>query len=279
LAGRLCAGQRVGRAHADDGLCLSIAEHEADIYELFVEAPCPESGADWLIRGQHDRLVSDGTKLRERLVKAPMLTEMRFGEPGSAGRAARPVHQQLKSVRVTLKAPSRPDRTLLDVEVTAILATEINPPDGQEPVEWLLLTNLSVYTAEQAIEKLQWYLYRWQIEIYFKILKSGCRIEELQLEKLERLEPALALYRQLSPAVSSFSPCSGATVRKCPAMSFSPSPSGRRFTSSPSANRPGKASVPRPNGSHGCRSRWLPEPQARRLPRCSDPMDWLAARR
>jgi hypothetical protein len=182
-----------------------IADREADIYELFVEAPCPESGADWLIRGRHhDRLLGDGTKLRGKLDKAPALTELRFDQPASAGRAPRPVHQQLKSVRVTLKAPSRPDRTLLDVEVTAILATEINPPDAQEPVEWLLLTNLPVDTAEQAIEKLQWYLCRWQIEIYFKILKSGCRIEELQLEKLERLEPALALYRQLSPGVSSF---------------------------------------------------------------------------
>jgi hypothetical protein len=102
-----------------------IADREADIYDLFVEAPCPESGADWLIRGQHhDRLLSDGTKLRGKLDKATVLTELRFDQPASAGRAARPVHQQLKCVRVTLKAPSRPARTLLDVEVTAILATD-----------------------------------------------------------------------------------------------------------------------------------------------------------
>ena len=56
------------------------------------------------------------------------------------------------------------------------------------------MTNLPVETPEEAIEKLQWYLCRWQIEIYFKILKSGCRIEELQLETRERLEPALACY-------------------------------------------------------------------------------------
>jgi hypothetical protein len=104
------------------------------------------------------------------------------------------VHQQLKTVRVTLKAPYRPDRVLPDVAVTAILATEIDPPAGEDAVEWLLLTNLPVANAEQAIEKLQWYLCRWQIEIFFRILKSGCRIEELQLEKLERLEPALAFY-------------------------------------------------------------------------------------
>ena len=61
-------------------------------------------------------------------------------------------------------------------------------------MQWLLLTNLPVDTPAQALEKIQWYLCRWQIEVYFRILKSGCRIEKLQLEKLERLEPALACY-------------------------------------------------------------------------------------
>ena len=58
----------------------------------------------------------------------------------------------------------------------------------------LLLTNLPVTTPEQVIEKINWYLCRWQIEIYFRILKSGCNIEKLQLEHVERLRPALALY-------------------------------------------------------------------------------------
>jgi hypothetical protein len=54
--------------------------------------------------------------------------------------------------------------------------------------------DLFVEAPEQAIEKLSWYLCRWQIEVYFKVLKSGCRVEQLQLEKRERLEPALAFY-------------------------------------------------------------------------------------
>ena len=171
-----------------------IADREGDIYDLFVEAPCPESAADWLVRAQHDRALADGNTLRQRLTETAVLAEMDFDQPGGNARTARTVHQQLKTARVTLKAPSRPDRVLPDVEVTAILATEPHPPAGEAPVEWLLLTNLPVNTPEQAIEKLQWYLCRWQIEIFFRILKSGCRIEELQLEKLERLEPALALY-------------------------------------------------------------------------------------
>jgi hypothetical protein len=86
-----------------------------------------------------------------------------------------------------------------DVTVTALLAFEPNPPAGEAPLVWVLLTNLPVETPEQALEKLSWYLCRWQIEVYFKILKSGCRVEQLQLETRERLEPALAFYRQSLP--------------------------------------------------------------------------------
>ena len=172
-----------------------IADRDGDLYDLFVEAPCPERGADWLVRVQHsDRLLTDGRKLRAALDAAPVLTEITFERPAINGRKARTVHQQIKAVRVTLKPPARPDRTLAEVTVTALLATEPHPPAFEAPLDWLLLTNLSVETPEQAIEKLSWYLCRWQIEVYFKVLKSGCRVEQLQLEARERLEPALAFY-------------------------------------------------------------------------------------
>ncbi|MCU0834680.1 MAG: transposase [Chromatiaceae bacterium] len=147
------------------------------------------------MRVQHaERLLTDGRKLRAAIDAAPMLTEITFERPATQGRRARTVHQQIKAVRVTLKPPARPDRTLAEVTVTALLATEPHPPADEDPLDWLLLTDLPVETPEQAIEKLSWYLCRWQIEVYFKVLKSGCRVEQLQLETRERLEPALAFY-------------------------------------------------------------------------------------
>ena len=90
-----------------------IADREGDIYDLFVEAPCPEHGADWLVRVQHtDRLLADGRKLRAVIDAAPVLTEITFDQPASNGRRARTVHQHIKVVRVTLKAPLRSDCTL-----------------------------------------------------------------------------------------------------------------------------------------------------------------------
>lgn len=172
-----------------------ISDREGDIYDLFVEAPCPETGADWVIRAQHrDRLLDDGTKLEATVAKADVLTEVSFERPAREGRPARRVTQQIKVARVTLKPPARPERTLPPVTITALLASELDPPAGEDPLEWLLLTNLVIDTPAQAAEILTWYLCRWQVEVYFKILKSGCKIEQLQLEQRERLEPALAFY-------------------------------------------------------------------------------------
>jgi len=85
-----------------------IADREGDIYDLFVEAPCPESAADWLVRGQYDRALVEGGTLRQRLAEAPVLARISFDQPGGKGRTARPVHQELKVVRVTLNAPRPP---------------------------------------------------------------------------------------------------------------------------------------------------------------------------
>ncbi len=192
--------QRVGelQAQTPDTRRVYVGDREADIYELFVERHRAQQAqipyAEWLIRAEHDRKLADGRKLWEAAAQAPVLARVEFDMPATDTRKARHITQTLQAVRVTLKAPYRPVQSLPDVEVTALLAQEENPPAGEEPIRWLLLTSLPVDTAEQAIELLQWYLCRWQIEIFFKVLKSGCKVEELQLENLERLEPALAFY-------------------------------------------------------------------------------------
>jgi len=187
---RVCDRQ----ADLPDTQCIYVGDREADIYEIFAEHAKQASAADYLIRGQHDRKLANGKLLRQVLDDAPVLEHIEFDIPKTENRKAQRIAQSLRAVRVTLKAPSRPGIKLADTEVTALLATETNPPAGAEPIEWLLLTNLPIDTAEQAAEKLAWYLCRWQIEIFFRILKSGCKVEEMQLEKLERLEPALAFY-------------------------------------------------------------------------------------
>jgi hypothetical protein len=75
-----------------------------------------------------------------------------------------------------------------------VWAVEEVPPSGEKAISWLLLTTLEVACFEQASRCLRWYSYRWLIERYHYTLKSGCRLEQLQLETADRLERALATY-------------------------------------------------------------------------------------
>jgi len=81
------------------------------------------------------------------------------------------------------------------VEVNVVLVREENPPSGEEPVEWLLLTSLPIDCFQRALRVIDYYACRWQIEVFFRVFKTGCKVEEIQLEKAERLRPCLALYK------------------------------------------------------------------------------------
>jgi IS4 transposase len=175
-----------------------VADREGDMYDIFFERESLlQQGvlaADWLIRFRADRNTVDGQKLTEVVEKATVIGHVEFDLPADKGRKKRRVTQSLRVVRVEINPPKRTGKKFSAVEITALLASEDNPPAGEEPLEWLLLSSVVVETAEQAEQMLQWYLARWQVEIFFRILKSGCKVEELQLESEERIEAALSLY-------------------------------------------------------------------------------------
>jgi hypothetical protein len=175
-----------------------ITDREGDIYEIYEAVEKRKTAelatASWLIRGQHNRLLEDDSYLLEAVKNTKSLGEIEFDLPHGRGRKSRRVVQKLYQKRVTLKGVRRTGGKLQDIEVTVILAREENPPSGEKAVEWFLLTNDKVETFKKVAERISWYLCRWQIEIFFKVLKSGCKIEKLQLETKERLEVALAFY-------------------------------------------------------------------------------------
>jgi hypothetical protein len=111
-------------------------------------------------------------------------------------RVARQATLTLRTTTLELQPPpTHPERKRLEpVSLQVILAVEDNPPPGVEPVCWLLLTTLAVSCFEDVVECLRWYSYRWLIERYHFVLKSGCRLEQLQLETGERIQRALATY-------------------------------------------------------------------------------------
>lgn len=92
---------------------------------------------------------------------------------------------------VTLKPPQRPAceerEPLPAVTLSVVLVREVTPPPDVTPLEWLLLTNVPVHTLEDAVERVRWYRCRWHIEVYFKVLKTGCRLEDCRLATADRL--------------------------------------------------------------------------------------------
>jgi len=168
---------------------LYVADREGDILALMQLAQRLGNPADWLIRARHNRALSEHEKLWDRVAKQPVLATQTFVKPRKRGEKARKIRQEIKVLRYTLAA-----KTGTPVDISLVEAREIAPPKGCQPLIWRLLTNRTVETAEQAKTLIDWYRCRWEIEMFFDVLKTGCRIEKLQLGTRERIEKALALF-------------------------------------------------------------------------------------
>lgn len=167
-----------------------VADREADLVALMQRAEELGTPADWLVRAKHNRCLPDGQTLWAHTTQGDALGEISFMLPARGGsQKARKVRQQLWACRVEI-----PSGKTEIVSATCIVAREIGAPKGVKPVEWRLLTNRVAPTLAEVTELIDWYRARWEIEIYFNVLKNGCTVEALQLSGIDRLERALALY-------------------------------------------------------------------------------------
>ena len=187
-------------------VCLS--DSEGDIYECLAAAAAVEGPkAEWIVRACQDRSLAGetGGKLLAQVASGLVLGTLKIevsmrpaqshdGSKRRQARAARTATVTVQSCRVTLQAPWRPDRKLANVTVNAVLVREVDPPPGEPAIEWLLLSSLPVDTFAQACTVIEYYTCRWEIEVFFRVLKSGCTVEDLQLETVERFANCLALY-------------------------------------------------------------------------------------
>lgn len=199
------------RLHSAGVEVVTVADREADVYELFALAE--EMDSAWVIRARHDRkLKGEEGKLLAKVESAPTYACGTVEVSRSDDRPARQAKLEVRWVQVTLQPPCRAKEVIAqwwaehpDVErlapprlepvtVGVILVTEVDPPAGVEGLRWLLLTNMPVDTLEEVQLCINRYRLRWLAERYHFVLKSGCRIEKLQLEKAERLVRALAVY-------------------------------------------------------------------------------------
>jgi hypothetical protein len=194
--------------------CICVADSEADVYELFAEPRAESEGApavDWLFRACQDRALkteadSEAQHLRDAVLATPILYKVNLlirGREAKTGvedrvrrqaRKARKAKVEVRAATVTLRPPWRVDRKLSPVTVNVVLVREARPPKGEPALEWILVTTLPIDTPEQVRTVVDYYCVRWNIEILFRTLKSGCRIERRRFEHVDRILPCTAMY-------------------------------------------------------------------------------------
>lgn len=172
---------------------VSVGDREADVYDLFlVDRP---AGVDLLVRAAWDRATDEPqAHLWAALGDTPRLGTRTVEVPGRPGVPARTASVAVHTREVSLHPPRhRSAEHLSSASVTAVWVIETTPPPGTEPIEWMLLTTRPVATFDAANRLVDWYCCRWEIEVWHTILKSGCKVEDRQLDTARRLHRCLVL--------------------------------------------------------------------------------------
>lgn len=174
---------------------ITICDREADIYELLALAAVTDTS--FIVRSTHNRRTQSGDLLAQAVAQQPTIgtftVEALRRPPGEAQK----VTMNLRYTTLTLLAPQRKTAAacmpLEPLTVQVVDAVESDPPPGEKPLHWRLVTNLPVADLAAAQRVLRYYSYRWLVERFHYVLKSGCQFEASQLATYAALTNHLAL--------------------------------------------------------------------------------------
>jgi hypothetical protein len=193
--------QKVAEAVPTGPHVVLVQDREADVF-AFLAAPRP-AHIELIVRVCQPRRVEveAGGKGAPRTVfeaarQAPVVGQLRVQVPRKPGQPEREAVLELAASAVVVKAPRRrsADVPADSQALWVVRATEVKPPAGCPPIEWILLTTLAVDSFEAACRCVQYYTLRWRVERFHYTLKQGCTVERLQFEDAHTLKNALALY-------------------------------------------------------------------------------------
>ncbi len=188
-----------------------VGDRYSDIYTLFLA--CQQQQTHFVIRAAQDRCVEErveqiapALKRRKRKAGDPpqqhlfetvrgwaASDEQELEVPAEHARQARTARVALAYGQLRLLAPDKRENVLPSLLVWVVRVWEVDPPEGVEPLEWVLLTSVPMESVAQAWERVGWYRRRWIVEDYHQALKTGCRMEERQIESYEGLRRLLGL--------------------------------------------------------------------------------------
>ena len=171
-------------------------DREGDIYSV-LGAARDRFDVDLLIRAQHPRKIKEDPEGRAlwSFVESNKVGEIEISVPRGKGKKSRVAVLALYASPVTLQSPPKRPKGENDygpIEVFAIHAKEITPDRKSDLISWRLLTTLPIDSLEDSLRAVELYSRRWLIEQHFRVLKSGCKIEERQFEEADRLANCLA---------------------------------------------------------------------------------------
>lgn len=197
-------------AQCPDTQIVSVADREADIYDIFVEAKERwEQHADdgpnahYVIRAQENRSTLERDpeagpavfcKVRDEVAQSPLRACRTIELSRTPKRKARRATLEIRALTVEVKPPHARRGRLPSITHNVVLVQEIDGPHDGTDVCWLLLSTLPIDTVEDVLRVIDYYVARWIIEIYFRTLKGGCTVEKIQLETKDRLLNCLAFY-------------------------------------------------------------------------------------
>lgn len=183
---------------------VNVCDREADFFELFDEQRS-NPRVELLVRAKHNRnLTEEPFKLFEAVRRTPVQSRVRVHLPRQSarpkrskqkarpGRSARVADLAVRFTRIQIQ-PSSYCKDKKPIDVWMLHALEENAPPQTKAVEWFLLTTIDITSAQDAEQCLRWYCLRWRIEDWHRVLKSGCRIEDIAHETAERLRRAIAI--------------------------------------------------------------------------------------
>lgn len=172
-----------------DSLVVHIADRESDIYELF--ATPRHKNSELLVRATHDRKTILGNRMWDEVEQQAVLCSFELEIPQTTTEGIRKVQMEVRASMIVL-SPPRDKQQLPSLIVHGVIVKESGKKE--KAIEWRLISTLPVKTAAQAMQSVKWYSYRWRIERFHYILKSGCRLEDLQLRNVKALRKAIIVY-------------------------------------------------------------------------------------
>lgn len=180
---------------------IHITDREGDIYELYAAAV--RTGQKFVIRAIHNRMTADGNHILDELESSPEKGNIRIIIPENHKKKAREREAvlTLRFVNLDVKKPQirNSDQGLeASLKLNLISLKEENPPQGQERIEWILITNLELKTCGDALTVVDYYRHRWKIERFHFVLKSGCEIEKIQQRNLNGIDLVILMYSIIS---------------------------------------------------------------------------------